>query len=62
MRNPQASDKTIFWKNGSLLHSAIVSSLTNCSSKLGHYGVYKATIAEMESIYGSTTKSYYIPK
>lgn len=62
MRNPQSGDRITFWKNGSLLHSAIINSLTNCTSKLGHYGVYKTTISEMESYYNSTTTETYIPK
>lgn len=61
MRNLQAGDRITFWSNGTLLHSAIVNSSTTCTSKLGHYGVYKTTISEMKSFYGSTTTDAYIP-
>lgn len=63
MRNWQAGDRITFWNNSSLLHSAILNSSTTCTSKLGHYGVYKTTISEMESFYNTTTKtSVYIPQ
>lgn len=61
MRNLQAGDRITFWNNSSLLHSAIVNSSTTCTSKLGHYGVYRTTISEMKSFYNTTTTSSYIP-
>lgn len=62
MRNIQSGDRITFWSGSTLLHSAIVNSATNCTSKLGHYGVYKTTISEMKSFYGSSSTEAYIPK
>lgn len=61
MRSWQSGDRITFWSDSTLLHSAIVNSATNCTSKLGHYGVYKTTISEMESFYGSSSMQAYIP-
>lgn len=62
MRNLQSGDRITFWSGGALLHSAIVDSMTTCTSKLGHYGVYQTTISEMESFYGASSTEAYIPK
>lgn len=62
MRNLKAGDRITFWSGSSLLHSAIVNSSTNCTSKLGHLGVYKTTITEIESFYSSSSTQAYIPK
>lgn len=62
MRTLQSGDRITFWSNSSLLHSAVVNSSTQCTSKLGHYGVYKTTISEMKSFYGSSTTQPYIPR
>lgn len=61
MRDLQSGDRITFWSGSTLLHSAIVNSSAACTSKLGHYGVYKTTISEMESFYGSSTTQAYIP-
>lgn len=61
MRNLQAGDRITFWSGSTLLHSAIVNSSTECTSKLGHYGVYKTTITEMKDFYGSSSTQAYIP-
>lgn len=61
MRNLKSGDRITFWSNSSLLHSAIVNSPTQCTSKLGHYGVYKTTISEMKSFYGASSTQAYLP-
>lgn len=61
LRNLVSGDRITFRSGSSLLHSAIVNSSTQCTSKLGHYGVYKTTISEMESFYGSSSTKAYIP-
>lgn len=62
MRNWQSGDRITFWSGSTLLHSAIVNSSSTCTSKLGHYGVYKTTISEMKSLYNSSSVEAYIPK
>lgn len=62
MRSWQSGDRITFWSGSTLLHSAIVNSSTTCTSKLGHYGVYKTTISEMKSFYDSSSVEAYIPK
>lgn len=62
MRNWQSGDRITFWSGSTLLHSAIVNSSSTCTSKLGHYGVYKTTITEMKNLYNSSSVEAYIPK
>lgn len=62
MRNLQSGDKITFWNQNGLLHSASVNSSTACTSKLGHYGVYKTTITEMKTFYDSSSTTAYVPK
>ncbi len=61
MRSLKSGDRITFWKDGNILHSAVVKSSKKCASKLGHFGVYKTTISEMKSFYGSTSTKSYIP-
>ncbi len=61
MRTITSGDRITFWNNSSLQHSAVIYSSTQCTSKLGHYGVYRTTISEMISLYGATATKAYLP-
>ncbi len=57
--NLQADDRITFWSSGKIAHSAIAESSTVCRSKLGHWGIYRTTISEMESFYGASSIEVY---
>lgn len=61
MRALCSGDRVTFWANGELLHSAIAENSTYCISKLGHGGVYRATISEILDFYDATEVISYIP-
>ena len=61
MRTLQAGDRITFWNENGLQHSAIVNSSTKCTSKIGHYGLYKTTITEMKDMYEASTTKAFIP-
>lgn len=58
----KAGDRILFLDNDEPVHSAIVDSSVDCTSKLGHYGVYRTTISEMVYEYNASGNQVYIPK
>ncbi len=61
MRSIQAGDRITFSNDSVLQHSAIAENSTECTSKLGHYGIYTTTINEMEALYNAPDIQVYIP-
>ncbi len=62
VRNIQFGDKLLFYDGYYCLqHSANALSPTYCASKLGHCGVYTATIVEIAGFYGTPYVEVYVP-